>query len=208
MWPPAGLGLAVLFLYGIRLWPGVVIGDLLLADFSPPLGAVIGQTVGNTVSLVAAALLFDVWRPARTLARTLDVVALVVCAVVAALVSAAFGPPALRLGDVVSADELGRVFRTWALSDMAGVLVVAPAAHLGAAGLGASAGATSSKHWGPGRAGRAGLAGTTAGRALHRVSRCCSGRRCAWASRRGHGDHGRLLDHGVEHGAGDRPLRT
>src|SRR3954469_22729934 len=37
LWPPAGLGLAVLFLYGVRLWPGIVVGDLLLADFSTPL---------------------------------------------------------------------------------------------------------------------------------------------------------------------------
>src|SRR6187200_2433906 len=57
VWPPAGLGLAVLFLYGVRLWPGIVIGDLLLADFSTPLGTVAGQTVGNTLALVAAALL-------------------------------------------------------------------------------------------------------------------------------------------------------
>src|SRR6187200_298542 len=57
LWPPAGLGLAVLFLYGVRLWPGIVIGDLLLADFSTPLGTVAGQTVGNTLALVAAALL-------------------------------------------------------------------------------------------------------------------------------------------------------
>ena len=40
MWPPAGLGLAVLFLYGVRLWPGIVIGDLLLGDFSTPFGTV------------------------------------------------------------------------------------------------------------------------------------------------------------------------
>ena len=33
LWPPAGLGLAVLFLYGVRLWPGIVIGDLLLGDY-------------------------------------------------------------------------------------------------------------------------------------------------------------------------------
>jgi hypothetical protein len=30
VWPPAGVGLALLFLYGVRLWPGIVIGDLLL----------------------------------------------------------------------------------------------------------------------------------------------------------------------------------
>ena len=56
IWPPAGLGLAVLFLYGVRLWPGIAIGDLLLADFSTPLGTVLGQTVGNTLALVVAAL--------------------------------------------------------------------------------------------------------------------------------------------------------
>src|SRR5919107_296527 len=57
MWPPAGLGLAVLFLWGVRLWPGIVIGDLLLGDYSTPLVTVLGQTVGNTLAVVIAALL-------------------------------------------------------------------------------------------------------------------------------------------------------
>src|SRR4051794_31630268 len=57
LWPPAGLGLAVLFLYGLRLWPGVVIGDLWLGDYSTPMATVVGQTVGNTLALVLAAVL-------------------------------------------------------------------------------------------------------------------------------------------------------
>src|SRR3954452_4911470 len=56
LWPPAGLGLAVLFLFGTRLWPGVVIGDLALGEFSTPLGTVLAQTVGNTIALVVAAV--------------------------------------------------------------------------------------------------------------------------------------------------------
>jgi signal transduction histidine kinase len=128
LWPPAGLGLAVLFLFGMRLWPGIAIGDLLLADFSQPVGTIAGQTVGNTVSLVVAALVLRrLTGPRVTLERTFDVLALALCAAVAALVSAAFGPTALRLGGVVSGDEFGQVFRTWALSDASGVLVVAPA---------------------------------------------------------------------------------
>ena len=128
VWPPAGFGLAVLFLYGIRLWPGIVAGDLLLADFSTPLGTVLGQTVGNTLALVVAATLLRRMTGGRgDLTRTVDVLAFVACAVVAATVSAAFGPTSLRIGDVIAADELGRVFRTWMLSDAAGVLVVAPA---------------------------------------------------------------------------------
>ena len=127
LWPPAGLGLAVLFLYGLRLWPGIVLGDLLLGDFSTPLGTVLGQTVGNTLALLAAALVLRRLTAGRgKLDRVVDVLALVSCAAVAAVVSALFGPTSLRLGNVIAADELGRVFRTWTLSDASGVLVVAP----------------------------------------------------------------------------------
>jgi signal transduction histidine kinase len=128
LWPPAGLGIAVLFVYGIRLWPAIAIGDLLLADFSTPPVSVLGQTLGNTLALIAAALLLRRLVGRRgSLDRIRDVCALVACAGVAALVSAAFGPTALYLGGVVSTDDLGRVFRTWTLSDVSGVLVVAPA---------------------------------------------------------------------------------
>ena len=73
----------MLFLYGVRLWPGIVIGDLLLADFSTPFGTVLGQTVGNTLALVIAARCCCGGSPAaaRDLARVVDVLALVACAV-------------------------------------------------------------------------------------------------------------------------------
>src|ERR671930_562048 len=45
LWPPSGLGLALLFLYGFRVIPGIVVGDLLLGDYSTPLGTVLAQTV-------------------------------------------------------------------------------------------------------------------------------------------------------------------
>ena len=57
LWPPVGVGIAALVLYGTRLWPGIVIGDLLAADFSSPLGTVFGQTLGNTLEIVVAAVL-------------------------------------------------------------------------------------------------------------------------------------------------------
>ena len=127
LWPPAGLGVAVLFLYGLRLWPAIVIGDLWLGDYSTPLGTVLAQTLGNTVAIVAAALLLRRLTGGRSgLDRVVDVLALVASAVVAAAVSAAFGPLSLRLGGVISAGEFGQVFRTWLVGDACGVLVVAP----------------------------------------------------------------------------------
>jgi signal transduction histidine kinase len=90
--------------------------------------------------VIAALLLRRLTAGRGDLARTVDVLAFVACAAAAATVSAAFGPPSLRLGDVIAAEELGRVFRTWTLSDVSGVLVVAPAlltwATLGIRGIG------------------------------------------------------------------------
>jgi signal transduction histidine kinase len=110
------------------MWPGIVVGDLLLGDYSTPLATVIGQTLGNTIALIVAAVVLRRLTGARAdLERVSDVLALVACSFVAAIISAAFGPTALYLGDVIPADELADVFRTWTLGDAAGALVLAPA---------------------------------------------------------------------------------
>jgi signal transduction histidine kinase len=129
MWPPVGVGIAALYYYGLRLWPAIVVADLLpgVADYSQPLGTVLGQTLGNTVAVVvAAALLRRLTRGHAGLERVVDVLALVVCGVVAAGVSALFGPPALYLGDVIERNQLDDSMRRWFLSDVSGALVVTP----------------------------------------------------------------------------------
>ena len=106
LWPPVGVGIAVLTRFGLRLWPGIVIGDLLAANYSTPLGTVLGQTAGNTLEiLVAALLLRRLVGPRVGLTRVVQVLTLVACAVVGALISACFGSVALRLGNVITVDE-------------------------------------------------------------------------------------------------------
>jgi signal transduction histidine kinase len=127
LWPPVGVGVAALVILGPGVWPGIVIGDLLVADFSTPWGTVLGQTVGNTLEVVVAAILFRRLAGRRTgLERVWDVLALVVCAAIGTLISAAFGVVSLRLGHVIEAGEFGSVFRTWWLADFSGALVFAP----------------------------------------------------------------------------------
>src|SRR5438045_788671 len=92
LWPPAGIGMALLVLYGPRLWPGIVAGDLAVADFSQPIGTVLGQTVGNTLEVLIAAFLFLRVAKRRTdLGRVRDVTALVAAAAAGTAVSATFG---------------------------------------------------------------------------------------------------------------------
>jgi PAS domain S-box-containing protein len=127
LWPPVGVGIAALVLYGTRLWPGIFIGDLLVGDFSSPLGTVLGQTVGNTLEVVVAAVLLRHFIGSRTgLERVGDVFALVAAAAVGTLISASFGTTSLRLGNVIPQDQFAEVWRTWWLSDFSGALVVTP----------------------------------------------------------------------------------
>jgi signal transduction histidine kinase len=127
LWPPVGVGIAALVVLGPGVWPAIVIGDLLAADFSSPWGTVLGQTLGNTLEVVVAAVLFRRLVDRRTsLERVWDVLALVMCAVVGTLISATVGVVSLRLGNVIKAAEFGSVFRTWWLADFSGALVFAP----------------------------------------------------------------------------------
>ncbi len=55
VWPPSGIALAALLLYGGRVWPGVWVGAL-LANFAvnPSLGLAAAIATGNTLEAVVA----------------------------------------------------------------------------------------------------------------------------------------------------------
>src|SRR5882757_824753 len=56
VWLPAGVGIAYLYLRGLSLWPGVLVGDLLANDYTAlPIGSALGQTVGNVLEVLIAA---------------------------------------------------------------------------------------------------------------------------------------------------------
>src|SRR5688572_8543730 len=45
VWFPVGVGIAFLYLAGLRYWPGILVGDLLANDYGAlPLGSALGQT--------------------------------------------------------------------------------------------------------------------------------------------------------------------
>ena len=45
VWLPVGVAISFLYLGGVGLWPGVLVGDLLVNDYSAlPLGSAVGQT--------------------------------------------------------------------------------------------------------------------------------------------------------------------
>jgi integral membrane sensor domain MASE1 len=136
IWPPTGIALAALVVWGRSVWPGVALGALLANLWTGvPLITVLGITVGNTLEAVVGAYLLS-WaagfRP--SLERIKDVLALVLLAgIVSTAIAATIGVTSLIIGDEVSFDDFGSVWRVWWLGDMGGDLLVAPVLMVAAA---------------------------------------------------------------------------
>jgi PAS domain S-box-containing protein len=131
VWPPTGISLAALVIWGYRLWPGVALGAALANLFTgdAPAIAVLGITIGNTLeALLGAYLLVRVARFRPSLDRVRDVLALVLlAAVLSTMVSATVGVTSLWIGDQIeTAGDLPSAWRVWWLGDMGGDLLVAP----------------------------------------------------------------------------------
>jgi integral membrane sensor domain MASE1 len=129
IWPPTGIALAALVVWGPSVWPGVALGAFLANAWTGvPLVTVLGITCGNTLEgVVGAYLLRRVAGFTPALERVRDVLALVALAAVGSTVIAAtIGVGSLIIGDEVSIDEFGSVWRVWWLGDMGGDLLVAP----------------------------------------------------------------------------------
>ena len=129
VWPPTGIALAALVLWGTSVWPGVALGAFLANAWTGvPLVTVLGITCGNTLeAVVGAVLLCRVARFRPSLERVRDVLALVaLAAVVSTAIAATIGVTSLVVGDEVSIDAFGSVWRVWWLGDMGGDLLVAP----------------------------------------------------------------------------------
>lgn len=128
VWPPTGIAIAALWLFGGRAWPGVLAGAFVanaLASESLPtaLAIAIGNTLGPLLGVRLLALAhFD-----ARMERVRDVLALAFLGAAAAmLVTASNGVVQLLLAGIVSPPAALSVWSVWWAGDAMGVLLVAP----------------------------------------------------------------------------------
>ncbi|MFY9586449.1 MAG: MASE1 domain-containing protein [Actinomycetota bacterium] len=128
VWPPTGIAVAGLLLFGPRVWPGITVGAL-VANLTngAPLATTLGICVGNTLApIVGAALLRRTgFRPA--LDRLRDVVLLVLLGGLASmLISATGGTLSLIATDAIGREGAGLAWLVWWVGDALGVVLFAP----------------------------------------------------------------------------------
>ncbi|HEY8101021.1 MAG TPA: EAL domain-containing protein [Burkholderiaceae bacterium] len=129
VWPAAGLAVASCFIYGYRVWPGILIGATVVnatTAVSPSVALIIG--IGNTLEALITAWLIK--RHAKIDGKfcySTDVFKFVQYALIGALTSSLIGPTAMLAGGELTADEYSRNWVTWFLGDWTGITIAAPA---------------------------------------------------------------------------------
>ena len=130
VWPPTGLAIAALLLFGTALWPGILIGAFVVnLSTSGDVVSSVGIAVGNTLEAVVATYLIRRWASGRAVFdRPQDVLRFALfAAALAPALSATVGVASLELTGLARWPDVGPIWLTWWLGDAAGALLVAPA---------------------------------------------------------------------------------
>ncbi len=130
VWPPSGIALAGLLIFGWRLWPGVFLGAFLVnaTTTSTPILASLGIATGNTLEALAGSFLVLGFCGGRgAFDQTKNIFKfLFFAATVSTAISATFGVTSLTLHGLVQAGKHFSVFATWWLGDMVSVVILTP----------------------------------------------------------------------------------
>ena len=125
VWPPAGVAVAGLLLFGRRAWPGVALGSFLIGlpqGVMTDVGTVLAQTLGP----LAAVTVLEARPFNKSLDRVADVLRLLIVGGAGMCLSASVATAVLAGTGVVGEGEWIRVWATWWLGDAMGVILVAP----------------------------------------------------------------------------------
>jgi signal transduction histidine kinase len=128
VWPPTGIALAAVLLFGARAWPAIFVGAFLAnVGIAGAIASSVGVAAGNTLeAIVGAALVQRHAGGVLAIERPTDFLRFVVLAMVASMVSATIGVTSLAVAGLASWDNFRPIWITWWLGDATGALIVAP----------------------------------------------------------------------------------
>ncbi|PYI86460.1 MAG: hypothetical protein DME54_06815 [Verrucomicrobia bacterium] len=128
VWPPAGIALAALVVFGYRTWPAIFLGAFLVnVTTAGNIGTSLCIATGNTLEAVCGAWLVNQFAGGtRIFDRAQDVFKFALAVMVSTAVSPTFGVTSLAVGGLADWANYRAIWLTWWLGDATGALVVAP----------------------------------------------------------------------------------
>ncbi|PPD17953.1 MAG: hypothetical protein CTY24_13875 [Methylobacter sp.] len=132
-WPPAGVALASLLLLGLRIWPGVFIGNFCISAWtwglqSPEFFLCVATATGATLAAVTGTVLIKRWVGfPTTLIEDRDIILFnLLGGPVACLIPATVGICGLVICGRIAPGEISGNWVSWWVADTIGVLVFTP----------------------------------------------------------------------------------
>ena len=137
IWPPSGIALAAVLIFGYRSLPGIALGAfaanlvVFVSNQAAGLSTVVSLSVciavGNTVEALSGGILVGRWiGRASPLARARSVFIFIIAALLMCVTSSMVGAASLSLFGVVPWATFSTIWFTWWLGDVAGVLILTP----------------------------------------------------------------------------------
>ena len=129
IWPPTGVALAAVLLWGYRTWPAIFAAAVIAnATTAGSIATAIAIATGNCLEAVVGAYLINRWSGGRNTFSTPASVAkfVLICFVIATPISASIGLASLATAGYIERTNFANAWVTWWLGDVTGALVIAP----------------------------------------------------------------------------------
>jgi signal transduction histidine kinase len=129
IWPPTGVALAAVLLWGYRTWPAIFAAAVIAnATTAGSVTTAIAIGAGNTLEAVVGAYLINRWSSGcDTFSRPNSVAKFaLICFVIATPISASIGLTSLAAAGYIERTNFANAWVTWWLGDVTGALVIAP----------------------------------------------------------------------------------
>ena len=129
IWPPTGVALAAVLLWGYRTWPAIFTAAVIAnATTAGSVATAIAIATGNSLEAVVGAYLINRWSSGCNTFSTPNSVAkfALICFVIATPISASIGLTSLATAGYIERTNFANAWVTWWLGDVTGALVIAP----------------------------------------------------------------------------------
>ncbi|MFI7386189.1 MASE1 domain-containing protein [Streptomyces sp. NPDC049813] len=127
IWPPTGVAVVALLVYGLRVWPGIALGSfLVIASLTTPRLTTLVTVFGSVAGPLCAALLLRRTGFRLDISRLRDGLALVLSGLTAMLIGPTVGVGMQVLTGDLETGDFWSVWLAWWVGDAMGVLLVTP----------------------------------------------------------------------------------
>jgi signal transduction histidine kinase len=129
IWPPTGVALAAVLVWGYRTWPAIFTAAVIAnATTAGSVATAIAIATGNSLEAVVGAYLINRWSSGCNTFSTPNSVAkfALICFVIATPISASIGLTSLATAGYIERTNFANAWVTWWLGDVTGALVIAP----------------------------------------------------------------------------------